>query len=85
MAAWFDTQDYVKRYAPFGVMKNQQGVNQDNALMNPDGSKTALGEWVSALFSLVIEFLFHPLLSACRSFFHFLISEFIDIQRREAS
>jgi hypothetical protein len=24
-----------------------QGVNQNNALMNPDGSITALGNWVS--------------------------------------
>jgi hypothetical protein len=29
-------------------MKNMQGVNQNNALMNPDGSITALGSWVSS-------------------------------------
>lgn len=46
MAPWFDSQDYIKRYAPFGMMKDMQGVNQDNALMNPDGSITALGSWV---------------------------------------
>jgi hypothetical protein len=46
MAAWFDAQDYVERYSPFGVMKNMQGVNQMNALMNPDGGITALGSWV---------------------------------------
>ncbi|WVR05287.1 hypothetical protein IAU60_002300 [Kwoniella sp. DSM 27419] len=45
MAAWFDSQDYVERYSPFGVMKDMQGVNQDNALMNPDGSITSLGSW----------------------------------------
>jgi hypothetical protein len=28
-------------------MENLQGVNQDNALMNPDGSITSLGSWVS--------------------------------------
>jgi hypothetical protein len=47
MSAWFDQQDWVERYAPFGAMKNMQGVNQNNALMNPDGSITALGSWVS--------------------------------------
>ncbi len=31
-----------------GVMQNMQGVNQDNALMNPDGTITGLGSWVSA-------------------------------------
>jgi hypothetical protein len=46
MAAWFDQQDWVERYAPFGAMKNMQGVQQNNALMNPDGSITALGSWV---------------------------------------
>ncbi|RSH94036.1 hypothetical protein EHS25_006690 [Saitozyma podzolica] len=45
MAPWFDSQDYIKRYSPFGVMENLQGVNQDNALMNPDGSITSLGSW----------------------------------------
>ena len=50
MAAWFDSQDYVKRYAPFGMMENMQGVNQMNALMNPDGSISDLGGWVSCSF-----------------------------------
>lgn len=49
MAAWFDQQDWVERYAPFGAMKNMQGVQQNNALMNPDGSITALGSWVRFL------------------------------------
>lgn len=51
MAEWFDQQDWVERYSPFGVMKNMQGVNQMNALMNPDGSITALGSWVRTSFS----------------------------------
>lgn len=46
MAAWFDQQDYIKRYSPFGVMRDMQGVNQDNALMNPGGGITSLGNWV---------------------------------------
>nr|ODN87979.1 hypothetical protein L203_03183 [Cryptococcus depauperatus CBS 7841] len=45
MAAWFDQQNYIERYSPFGVMKDMQGVNQNNALMNPDGSITSLGGW----------------------------------------
>ncbi|ORX39964.1 glycosyl hydrolase catalytic core-domain-containing protein [Kockovaella imperatae] len=53
MAAWFDTQDYVKRYSPFGMMENMQGVNQDNALMNPSGSITDLGSWVSGIGNIV--------------------------------
>lgn len=62
MSEWFDQQDYIERYSPFGqsfvterpsqadnpgAMKQMQGVNQDNALMNPDGSITSLGNWVS--------------------------------------
>ena len=47
MAAWFDSQDYVKRYSPFGVMENMQGVNQANALMDLSGGITPLGTWVS--------------------------------------
>lgn len=49
MAEWFDDQDYIERYSPFGAMRNMQGVNQFNALMNGDGSITALGSWVSPL------------------------------------
>jgi len=45
MADWFDQQPYVLRYAPFGMMEQMQGVNQDNALMNPDGTITSLGSW----------------------------------------
>jgi hypothetical protein len=49
MSAWFDATDYVKRYSPFGVMQNMQGVNQMNALMDPSGQITSLGNWVSSL------------------------------------
>ena len=52
MAAWFDEQDYVERYSPFGAMRNMQGVNQFNALMNPDGSITSLGSWVCLVSSV---------------------------------
>ncbi|WWD16021.1 hypothetical protein CI109_100446 [Kwoniella shandongensis] len=45
MAGWFDQQSYIERYSPFGVMADMQGVNQNNALMNPDGSITSLGGW----------------------------------------
>ncbi|EIW69392.1 hypothetical protein TREMEDRAFT_38998 [Tremella mesenterica DSM 1558] len=45
MAEWMDSQDYILRYSPFGAMENLQGVNQDNALMNPWGSITDLGNW----------------------------------------
>ncbi|KAK4686425.1 hypothetical protein P7C73_g3703, partial [Tremellales sp. Uapishka_1] len=46
MSAWFDEQDYIVRYSPFGVMENMQGVNADNALMSSSGSITDLGSWV---------------------------------------
>ncbi|WVW82976.1 hypothetical protein I302_104992 [Kwoniella bestiolae CBS 10118] len=45
MAGWFEQQSYIERFSPFGVMKDMQGVNQANALMNPDGSITSLGGW----------------------------------------
>jgi len=45
MAEWFDNQDYVIKYSPFIFMEDLQGVNTDNAGMNPDGSITALGSW----------------------------------------
>lgn len=37
-----------------GVMKQMQGVNQDNALMDTSGSITALGSWVSALSTMQV-------------------------------
>jgi len=42
--SWLDSTDFVERYAWFGAMENMQGVNQDNALMDPQGDITALGE-----------------------------------------
>lgn len=51
MAAWFDSKDWIKRYSPFGVMQNMQGVNQMNALMSPSGHITDLGNWVSLRIS----------------------------------
>ncbi|KAK1924870.1 glycosyl hydrolase catalytic core-domain-containing protein [Papiliotrema laurentii] len=45
VAEWFDKTDYVKRYSPFGVMQDMQGVNQMNALMSPGGEITTLGTW----------------------------------------
>ena len=42
-----DETDYVKRYSPFGVMQNMQGVNEFNRLMSGSGEITALGNWVS--------------------------------------
>ena len=32
MAIWFDKQNFVEAYAPFGVMRNLQGVNKANSL-----------------------------------------------------
>lgn len=32
MAIWFDKQNFVEAYAPFGVMQNLQGVNKANSL-----------------------------------------------------
>jgi hypothetical protein len=52
IAAWFDQTDYVKRYSPFGVMQNMQGVNDFNRLMSASGSITALGSWVGGLMEL---------------------------------
>ncbi|WOO84422.1 Alkali-sensitive linkage protein 1 [Vanrija pseudolonga] len=45
IAAWMDGQDWIERYAPFGFMRDMQGVNGDNALMNSGGGITDLGSW----------------------------------------
>ncbi|KAF9073614.1 glycosyl hydrolase catalytic core-domain-containing protein [Rhodocollybia butyracea] len=42
--SYMDSSDFVERYSYFGAMQNLQGVNADNALMNPNGKITALGE-----------------------------------------
>lgn len=34
MSMWFDQQDFVEAYAPFGVMQQMQGVNANNQLTN---------------------------------------------------
>ncbi|KAK7695694.1 hypothetical protein QCA50_000330 [Cerrena zonata] len=41
-AAWAKTQPWLKALAPFGVMRDMQGVNTANQLMNSDGSLTDL-------------------------------------------
>ena len=33
MSVWFDEQDFVEAYAPFGVMQNMQDVNTANQLV----------------------------------------------------
>ncbi|KAG9103602.1 hypothetical protein FRC06_009612 [Ceratobasidium sp. 370] len=45
MAQWFQQQDFVAMFAPFGAMREMQGVNADNQLMNNDGTPTALGAY----------------------------------------
>ncbi|WFD24409.1 hypothetical protein MEQU1_003109 [Malassezia equina] len=34
MSTWFDQQDFVEAYAPFGVMQQMQGINTNNQLTN---------------------------------------------------
>ncbi|KZO93269.1 glycoside hydrolase family 128 protein [Calocera viscosa TUFC12733] len=41
--AWLDSQDYVEHHAWFGMMRDMQGVNPADGLMNQDGSLSALG------------------------------------------
>ncbi|KAJ9114272.1 hypothetical protein QFC22_005724 [Naganishia vaughanmartiniae] len=45
MAGWFDAQPWITNYSPFGVMRQMQGVNEDNRLMDAEGKITALGDW----------------------------------------
>lgn len=40
MAHWFDQQDFIEAYAPFGVMRNMQGVDNSNRLTNNDRPNT---------------------------------------------
>jgi len=40
---FMDNADFVERYAWFGAMRDMQGVNQYNALMDKSGKITALG------------------------------------------
>jgi len=41
---FMDAQDWVERYAWFGVMRDLQGVNPDDAMMNSNGQITDLGK-----------------------------------------
>ncbi|KAK7473112.1 hypothetical protein VKT23_001211 [Stygiomarasmius scandens] len=41
--SWMDETDYVERYSWFGAMRNLQGVNRDNALMDSKGVINDLG------------------------------------------
>lgn len=43
MSEWMEQQDWIHRYAPFGVMQNMQNVNPNNALMASWGGITPLG------------------------------------------
>ncbi|GHJ86874.1 hypothetical protein NliqN6_3276 [Naganishia liquefaciens] len=45
MAKWFDANPNVERYSPFGAMRQMQGVNEDNRLMDVNGWITSLGDW----------------------------------------
>lgn len=40
---FMDSQDWVERYAWFGVMRDLQGVNPTNAMLDKSGKITALG------------------------------------------
>ena len=44
MAKWFDEQDYVEAYSPFGVMQNMQGVASSNRLANGNNPTTLFNE-----------------------------------------
>ncbi|KAG8744826.1 hypothetical protein FRC10_009350 [Ceratobasidium sp. 414] len=45
MAKWFYQQDFVAMFAPFGAMREMQGVNAFNQLMDSDGNPTDLGNY----------------------------------------
>lgn len=47
MANWFNEQDFVEAYAPFGVMQNMQGVSSTNQLAN--------GQTPSPLFNAITQ------------------------------
>jgi hypothetical protein len=42
---WMDQTEWIGGYAPFGFMREMQGVNEENRLMNWDGTPTDLGSW----------------------------------------
>jgi len=45
MAKWFYEQDFVAMFAPFGAMREMQGVNAFNQLMDNSGNPTDLGKY----------------------------------------
>ncbi|KAI5124223.1 hypothetical protein M0805_005073 [Coniferiporia weirii] len=42
--SFMDSAEWVERYAWYGVMENLNGVDENNAMMNGDGTITPLGE-----------------------------------------
>lgn len=47
ISSWFDQQDYVQAYAPFGVMQQMQGVNPNNQLTS-NGSPNILFDVIAS-------------------------------------
>jgi len=45
VSEWAESTEWIKFYAPFGVMKDLGNVNQVNALMSSSGKPTPLGSW----------------------------------------
>lgn len=43
---WMNSQSWIAVHMPFGFMKDMQGVNDLNRLMNQDGTPTALGSMI---------------------------------------
>jgi len=43
--AWMDSTDWIHGYAPFGFMRQMQGVNDLNRLMTMEGHPTPLGSY----------------------------------------
>ncbi|EPQ55067.1 hypothetical protein GLOTRDRAFT_105905 [Gloeophyllum trabeum ATCC 11539] len=41
--SWMDNTDWVERYSWFGAMRDMQGVNENNALMDTSGKINSLG------------------------------------------
>ena len=52
MASWFDNQDFVEAYAPFGVMRDLQGVAQSNSLMSEGSPNSLFSDIVSDDWSI---------------------------------
>lgn len=43
---WMNSLSWVAVHMPFGFMRDMQGVNDLNRLMNDDGTPTALGAMI---------------------------------------